>query len=159
MDQTAPQIEAHIKRTRERLGSDLRELGTRVDAATDWKEHVRQRPYLWIGGALVGGVVLSQVARPRAAARLTSMARPNLGQQPRSRRVDPVGQFSDLWETVAHAMLGVVATRVKSYIGDVMPGFSEELARVESRPAGSAARQPGQGFGASEPAGASLHER
>ena len=158
MDQTAPQIEAHIKRTRERLGSDLRELGTRVDAATDWKEHVRQRPYLWIGGALIGGAALAQVARPKAAARLAAMARPSLGQ-PRPRRVDPVGQFSDLWETVAHAMLGVVATRVKSYIGDVMPGFSEELARVESRPAGAAARQPGQGFMASEPAGASLHER
>ena len=40
MDETANQIEAHIDRTRERLGSNLRELESRVDAATDWREFI-----------------------------------------------------------------------------------------------------------------------
>ena len=39
MDETANQIEAQIDRTRERLGSNFRELEDKVDAVTDWREH------------------------------------------------------------------------------------------------------------------------
>ena len=35
MDETTDQIEAHIDRTRERLGSNLRELEDRVEAARE----------------------------------------------------------------------------------------------------------------------------
>ena len=58
MDQTANEIEAQIDRTRERLGSNLRELEDKVDAATDWREHFRERPHLFLGAAFVGGVML-----------------------------------------------------------------------------------------------------
>ena len=51
MDETANEIEAHIDRTRERLGSNLRELEDKVDAATDWREHFRERPHLFLGAA------------------------------------------------------------------------------------------------------------
>ena len=55
MDETANQIEAQIDRTRERLGSNLRELEDKVDAATDWREHFRERPHLFLGAAFIGG--------------------------------------------------------------------------------------------------------
>ena len=135
MDQTARQIEAHIERTREQLGSDLRELGTRVDAATDWREHVRRRPYLSIGAALVGGVVLAQLVRPGNPARRAAL--PLSGTSSRRNSIDAAGQAFELWDTIAHAMLGVGAAKVKSYISEMLPGFSDELQRVESRrPAG-----------------------
>ena len=57
MDETANEIETHIDRTRERLGSNLRELEERVDEATDWQEHFRARPQLFLGAAFVGGVI------------------------------------------------------------------------------------------------------
>ena len=56
MDETANEIEAHIDRTRDRLGSNLRELEDKVDAATDWREHFRERPHLFLGAAFIGGV-------------------------------------------------------------------------------------------------------
>ena len=44
MAQTVDQIASQIDRTRERLGSNLKELEQKVDAATDWREHYRARP-------------------------------------------------------------------------------------------------------------------
>ena len=63
MDQTANEIEAHIDRTRDRLGSNLRELEHRVDAATDWREHFRERPHLFLAAAFAGGVMLGNALR------------------------------------------------------------------------------------------------
>ena len=69
MDETANEIEAQIDRTRERLGSNLRELEDKVDAATDWREHFRERPHLFLGAAFIGGVVLASALRPKSAGR------------------------------------------------------------------------------------------
>ena len=79
MDQTASQIEAHIDRTRDRLGSNLRELEGRIEAATDWREHFRERPYVFLGAALVGGVVLAGLLRSRSAGRPLATAAMNPG--------------------------------------------------------------------------------
>ena len=66
MDETANEIEAQIDRTRERLGSNLRELEDKVDAATDWREHFRERPHLFLGAAFVGGVAACERGRARS---------------------------------------------------------------------------------------------
>lgn len=65
MDETGHETEAHIDRTRERLGSHLRELEERVEAATDWREQFRQRPGLFLGAAVAGGAILASVLRAR----------------------------------------------------------------------------------------------
>ena len=64
MDETVDQIEAHIDQTRQRLGSNLQELERRVDAATDWREQFRARPYMALGVAFAGGVAIATVLRP-----------------------------------------------------------------------------------------------
>ena len=74
MDETANQIEAHIDRTRERLGSNLRELEDKVEAATDWREHFRERPHVFLGAALIGGMVLASALRSKSAGRPLSVA-------------------------------------------------------------------------------------
>ena len=66
MDEAADKIEAHIDRTRERLGSNLRELEDKVDAATDWREQFRARPHLFLGGAIIGGALLAAALRPKS---------------------------------------------------------------------------------------------
>jgi hypothetical protein len=63
MDETANEIEAHIDRTRKRLGSNLRELEDKVDAATDWREQFRGRPHVFLGAAFFGGAMLARVLR------------------------------------------------------------------------------------------------
>ena len=77
MDETTDQIEAHIDRTRERLGSNLRELEDKVEAATDWREHFRERPHVFLGAAFIGGMVLASALRSKSAGRPLSGAAMN----------------------------------------------------------------------------------
>ena len=81
MDETANEIEAQIDQTRERLGSNLRELEDKVDAATDWREHFRERPQLFLGAAFIGGVVLASALKPKSAGRATVSCRRQPGRR------------------------------------------------------------------------------
>ena len=101
MDETANALEAHIDRTRERLGSNLKELENKVDAATDWREYFRERPYLFLGAALAGGAVLATAIRRMPATRETGEAV--------VRRVASINgpareQASDLWKNIQGAL-------------------------------------------------------
>ena len=130
MDETADTIEAHIDRTRERLGSNLRELEDKVDAATDWRQHFRERPYLFLGAALAGGAVLASAMRrtppsgePREVAVRRVAGHDGLVQ----------AEVWALWNTLQGALLGVAAARIKDYIGELIPGFDEHYRRAEQR--------------------------
>src|SRR4029450_11917601 len=122
MDETANEIEAHIDRTRERLGSNLRELEDKVDAATDWREHFRERPHLFLGTAFIGGVVLA-----------SALKRKSDGRPPSAVAVKPAvgghgsvqAQARELWNNIQAALVGMAGARIKQYIGEVVPGFDE----------------------------------
>jgi hypothetical protein len=58
MAPTVGQIEVHIDRAREELGANLKELEHRVEAATDWRSHFRDRPLIFIGTGFVIGAVI-----------------------------------------------------------------------------------------------------
>jgi len=130
MDQTANEIEAHIDRTRDRLGSNLRELEVRVDAATDWREHFRERPHLFLAAAFAGGVMLG------TAFRRTSTT-PGRGYADVSRPVRSNGyvqvQAREFWNNVQGALVGVASAGIKKYIAEMVPGFDEHYRRVEQQ--------------------------
>jgi ElaB/YqjD/DUF883 family membrane-anchored ribosome-binding protein len=63
MGETASQIENHIEETREDLGSNLHELEERVKLATDWRSHFRNNPWLLLGLAFGGGLLLARISR------------------------------------------------------------------------------------------------
>jgi Protein of unknown function (DUF3618) len=133
MDEAARKIEAHIDRTRERLGSNLRELEHKVDAATDWREHFRARPHLFIGGAIVGGALLAAVLRPKSSPRVFDAS-----NEPRFAPVSRGGvnakeQAFELWSNVKGALLGVAAMRITAYISELIPGFDEHFRHAEQR--------------------------
>jgi len=132
MDETANEIEAHIDRTRERLGSNLRELQDRVDAATDWREHFRERPHLFLGAAFVGGVMLESVLRRTSPTR-------ERGDVDVRRAVGGNGSLQaqawELWNNVQGALVGVASAGIKEYIGRLVPGFEEHYRRAEQRAA------------------------
>ena len=132
MDETANQIEAQIDRTRERLGSNLRELEDKVDAATDWREHFRERPYLFLGAAFSGGVALASAVQPKSAGRAPSAAALN----PRVNGNGSVqAQALELWDNVQAALVGLASAKIKEYIGELVPGFDEHYRRAEQRSA------------------------
>jgi hypothetical protein len=126
MDEAAHKIEAHIDRTRERLGSNLRELEDKVDAAIDWREQYRARPHLFLGGAIAGGALLAAVLRPKV---FDSSNESPLGSISRN-GVNTQGQALELWNNIKGALMGVAAMRVTEYISELIPGFDEHYRRV-----------------------------
>jgi len=136
MDKTVDQIEAHIDQTRQRLGSNLRELEQRVDAATDWREQFRARPYLALGIAFAGGVAIATVARHRSTARFDSPGDAT-ALAPTRNRSEVWEQATEVLNNIKRALIAVAATRVKDYVGGVIPDFQEHFQRAEQRAATS----------------------
>jgi Protein of unknown function (DUF3618) len=132
MDETANEIELQIDRTRERFGSNLRELEHKVDAATDWRQHFEERPHVFLGAAFIGGVVLASALRPKSAGRALSAAALN----PRPNGSSSVqAQAFELWDNVQTALVGLATARIKEYIGELVPGFAEQYRLAEQRSA------------------------
>jgi Protein of unknown function (DUF3618) len=130
MDETSDEIEVQIDRTRERLGSNLKELEDKVDAATDWREQFRERPQLFLGAAFVGGLVLASAFKPKVAGRPLS---PGVNRAGSNGSVQ--AQAWELWNNVQGALVGVATARIKDYIGDFVPDFDEHYRRAERRAA------------------------
>ena len=130
MDQTPREIEAHIDRTRERLGSHLKELGDKVDAATDWREHFRSRPHVFLGAAFAGGAALAIALHGRAPRSLSDSGAisPFTVETGAARE-----QVLELWHTIKGALIGVASARVMGFLGELVPDFDEHYRRTEQR--------------------------
>jgi Protein of unknown function (DUF3618) len=129
MDETR-EIEAHIDRTRERLGSHLKELGDKVDAATDWREHFRARPHVFLGAAFAGGAALAIALHARSPRSYSDDA----GISPFT--VDSgsaQAQVLELWHNIKGALIGVASARVMGFLGELVPDFHEHYQRSEQR--------------------------
>lgn len=130
MDETPREIEAHIDRTRERLGSHLMELEHKVEAATDWREHFRARPHFFLGAAFVGGATLAVALHARSQRPVSEDAGiRHFVDDPSSARA----QVLELWNNLKGALIGVASTRVMDYLGELLPGFDEHYRRAEER--------------------------
>ena len=141
MDETVDQIEAHIDQTRQRLGSNLQELERRVDAATDWREQFRARPYVAMGLALAGGVAMATVVARRSRGHSFSPSRAATSAAPSRHGTDAREQALEAWDTIKGALISVATTRVKDYVAELIPGFEEHVQRAEQRTA-AASRGP-----------------
>ena len=133
MDEAAHKIEADIDRTRERLGSNLRELEHRIDAATDWREQFRARPHVFLGGAFVGGALLATALRPTAPRQAFGSFTEDHPRSVSGNRVDSREQALELWNKIKGALIGVAAMRITAYISELVPGFDEHFQHAAQR--------------------------
>ena len=134
MDQTPREIEQHIERTRERLGSHLVELEQKVEAATDWRQHFRARPHVFLGAAAAGGAALALVLHARGPRTMSDNAEiRHFTEDPGSTRA----QMLELWNNLRGALIGVASTRVRDYLCELMPDFDEHYRRAEQRTSGA----------------------
>ncbi len=136
MDETAREIETHIDRTRERLGSNLRELEDKVDAATDWREHFRERPQLFLGAAFVGGAILATAIGAKSAGQRAEPSEIRKFTEGGS-SAQAQAQALELWNNAKAALIGVATARIRGYIGQWVPDFDEHYRRAEQRAAAS----------------------
>jgi hypothetical protein len=136
MGPTVEQIEGHIDRTRVQLASNLDEFERRFDAATDWREYFRARPFVLLGAAVVGGALAALAfgsARSNGGYRSQNplaneaTARTAVAPRPNS----PSAQASRVWNNLKWAAISLGATRLKEYIDSLLPGFDEHYQRAE----------------------------
>jgi hypothetical protein len=136
MGPTIEQIEGQIDRTRDRLASNLDEFERRFDAATDWREYFRAKPFIFLGAAVAGGAVAALVfgkARPNRAYRSPNplLNEAMSGSGVGARLNSPAGQAGKVWNNLKWAGVSMAAARLKEYIDSWLPGFDEHYQRAE----------------------------
>jgi hypothetical protein len=134
MGQTTNQIEAYIENKREDLGSNLQELEQKVKSVTDWKQHFRTNPMTMLGVAFGGGILLARMlgGRKNRSGERSSSSHAT-GSEPHAGTAHQKHQALQTWDNIKGALIGVAATRVKDFVGEVVPGFHEEFQRTEEK--------------------------
>jgi len=130
MGETTNQIENHIEDTREDLGSNLQELERKVKSVTDWKHYYEKSPMTMIGVAFGAGVLLAAMGGKkhyRSKRRFASSQSHDLSSGMHREK----NKVMETWDNIKGALLGVAATRVKDYVGDIVPDFHEHYDRAQ----------------------------
>jgi hypothetical protein len=135
MANTANQIETHIERQRETLGSNIHELEQKVKSVTDWKHYFHNNPMTMIGVAFGGGVLLAKMLGNNNRHASFSAKTEYSSQSPGLERQK--NKASETVDNIKAALIGLATTRVKQYIGEIVPGFDEQFQRTQSERAKS----------------------
>jgi hypothetical protein len=131
MGQTTDQIENQIENKREDLKSNLQELETRVKTATDWRHYFAEHTGTMMAAAFGGGVLLATMLGGRS-----NRASPSQADGP----LEPARPWArgtkhevlENLDSIKSALVGAATTRFKSILGEVVPGFTEHLAKTEA---------------------------
>jgi len=134
MGETTSQIENHIENKRVDLQSNLKELEGKVKSATDWRHYFRQHTGTMVAAAFGGGFLISALVKGNRSGALHSTS-----AAPSTARAQGNGKHEilDTFDTIKTALVGVAATKFKGMLGEVVPGFSDHVAKTEARKAGS----------------------
>jgi len=161
MGETTGQIAMHIDTAREDLGENLQELEQKVKSVTDWRQQFRNNPMMMVGLAFGGGVFLATLAggRRNRLAGMSSPATVPVTSESGSRAIVSRGvvnremqQVLQTWDNIKSALVGVAASRLKSFLGESIPGFEEQLRKTEGDSIRSFQNRPSSGM----PGGASF---
>jgi hypothetical protein len=128
MGETPDQIERHIYEKRSELGENIHELQQKVKTAVDWRAQFDQRPWVGMGVAFGGGLLLALLFGGRSdSGRSSSRDRwPQEAQrfgtsQPRDDKANAV------WENIRGAALAVAGSQLGGVLEGVLPGFQEQF--------------------------------
>ena len=134
MGEATSQIEAHIETTRAELGSNLQELEQKVKSVTDWKHHFQKNPMTLLGVAFGGGILLANMLGGRKnSRRARGVYNSSVESQPHAAVDSSKDKAIELWDDIKGALIGVAAARFKDFVGEVVPGFSEQFRRTEKK--------------------------
>lgn len=131
MGQRTDQIENQIENKREDLKSNLQELETRVKTATDWRHYFVEHTGTMIAAAFGGGVLLASMLGGRSNRALPSQAGGS-SEPARPWRTGTKHEVLENLDSIKSALVGAAATKFKGILGEVVPGFTEHLAKAEA---------------------------
>jgi hypothetical protein len=138
------------------LGDNLQQLERKVKETVDWRTQFEQKPMLGLGMAFGAGLLLSALmpsGDDKGEAKQSSNAnyaytpyasytaessgdgqrrepRPQSGymasSQPTRQRSPEMNEISETLENIKGALLGLGATRLRSFLAEAVPGFHQE---------------------------------
>src|SRR6266853_75110 len=130
MGETPDQIERHIYEKRSELGENIHELQQKVKTAVDWRAQFDQRPWVLMGAAFGGGLLLALLFGGRGDSSRSSS--PDACKR-EGYRTGNVQQRDDktsaIWENIRGAALAVAGSRLGNVLEGVLPGFQEQYRR------------------------------
>src|SRR6266851_1484205 len=143
MGETPDQIERHIYEKRSELGENIHELQQKVKTAVDWRAQFDQRPWVLMGVAFGGGLLLSLLFGGRGGSSRS------LSRDPWKReayRTGNVQQRDDktnaIWENIRGAALAVAGSRLGNVLEGVLPAFQEQYRRRQREQQSSSTWRP-----------------
>ncbi len=143
MGETPDQIERHIYEKRSELGENIHELQQKVKTAVDWRAQFDQRPWVLMGVAFGGGLLLSLLFGGRGGSSRS------LSRDPWKReayRTGNVQQRDDktnaIWENIRGAALAVAGSRLGNVLEGVLPAFQEQYRRRQREQQNSSTWRP-----------------
>ena len=146
MGETPDQIERHIYEQRSELGDNIHELQQKVKTAVDWRAQFDQRPWVAMGVAFGGGLLLSLLFGGKRDSGRSSRE----WWRDRRENQSPGASISHhrddktnaLWENIRGAALAVAATRLGSVLEGVLPGFQEQYKKKQRERQSSSTSRP-----------------
>ena len=130
MGQTTEQIENQIENKREDLRSNLHELETRVKTATDWRHYFAEHTGTMIAAAFGGGILLAAMVGGRRNSASLSDGTSSEPTRPWKRATKH--EVLENLDSIKSALVGAAANKFKDILGEVVPGFTEHLAKAEA---------------------------
>ncbi len=131
MGQTTDQIASQIANRREELKSNLQDLETRVQTATDWRHYFSEHTGTMIAAAFGGGVLLATMVGGRSNRASLSQASDSAAPlRPWTRGTKH--EVLENLDSIKSALVGAAATKFKDILGEVVPGFTEHLAKADA---------------------------
>ncbi len=131
MGEKSNQIERQIDAERGELGQHLNELQSKVQEVTDWRAQFQKRPMVMMGVAVGGGLLLaSMTGRRSRPKRQYSESRSDASSEHRRGTELQKSKALETFDTIKGAMIGVAANTFQDFLGQLIPGFKEQVEKT-----------------------------
>ena len=143
------QIKRTIDWERNDLGRNIQQLEHKVKTTMDWRAQFQKNPMTMIGVAFGGGVLLSTVlgghhpSRPgRQRWERGTTGESDYRDTSRHERDPSQGttyqkqKALDMWDNIKGAVIGIAATRFRTFLDQAIPGFAEQYKKTEQEKPG-----------------------
>jgi hypothetical protein len=123
VDEKSSEIIDEIETSRDRLGENLNDLESRMREAANWRTYYERHPYMFIGTAVGGGLLLSGILRGGKGSN-GGTVRHEVRHEGIPREKGPASEIID---QVKSALVVYGTAKAKEVLGEVLPGFREYM--------------------------------